>query len=133
MTRVLVTGGNGALGREVVPKLIEAGYTARIMSRRPRPARLLPGTEWAQADLETGQGIFEAVSGSDVIVHAASSVTRHTRHDDLPRTLTKGDKGSTLVKDEEHVFQESLTPDGTGNTYNQALPRPGQAGGGRSQ
>jgi uncharacterized protein YbjT (DUF2867 family) len=86
MTLVLVTGGNGALGREVVPKLIEADYTARIMSRRPRPAKLLPGTEWVQADLETGQGISEAVSGIDVIVHAASSVTRHTRQVDVDGT-----------------------------------------------
>jgi uncharacterized protein YbjT (DUF2867 family) len=48
MTCVLVTGGNGALGHELVPKLIEAGYNARIMSRRPRPASLLPDTEWAR-------------------------------------------------------------------------------------
>src|SRR5438876_10035456 len=74
MTGVLVTGGTGVLGREVVPELIVAGFTVRIMSRRPRPASLLPDTEWARADLETGQGIFEAVSDIDVIVHAATSV-----------------------------------------------------------
>ncbi len=48
MTLVLVTGGNGALGREVVKKLSETGYTARIMSRHPRSASLLPSTEWAR-------------------------------------------------------------------------------------
>ncbi len=62
MTHVLITGGNGALGREIVPRLIETGHTARIMSHRPQPTSLLPGTEWAQANLETGQGIPEAVS-----------------------------------------------------------------------
>ena len=70
MTRVLVTGGTGGLGREVVPQLIEAGFTVRIISRRPRPASLLPHTEWTQADLETGQGISEAVSDIEVIVHS---------------------------------------------------------------
>ncbi len=106
MTRVLVTGGNGALGREVVPKLIEAGYTARIMSRRSRPAKLLPGTEWAQADLETGQGIFEAVSDIDVIVHAASSVTRHTRQVDVDGTRMLLEKARAA--DVSHVIYISI-------------------------
>src|SRR5579859_6767846 len=86
MTRILVTGGNGALGREVVKQLVEMGYTARIMSRRPQPSSLRAGTEWAQADIETGQGVAEAVAGSDVIVHAASSVLRHTRQVDVDGT-----------------------------------------------
>jgi len=86
MTRVLVTGGTGGLGRQVVPELIEAGCTVRIMSRRPQPTSLQPHTEWTQADLETGQGIPEAVSGSDVIVHAATSVVRHTRQVDVDGT-----------------------------------------------
>ncbi len=36
MTRVLVTGGTGGLGREVVPRLVQAGYTVRVMSRHDR-------------------------------------------------------------------------------------------------
>ncbi len=86
MTRVLVTGGNGALGREVVTQLIATGHTARIMSRRRQPTSLLPGTEWAQADLETGRGVSEAVSDIDVIIHAATSVTRHTQQVDVDGT-----------------------------------------------
>ncbi|NOK61769.1 MAG: hypothetical protein GFH27_549281n110 [Chloroflexi bacterium AL-W] len=42
MKRVLVTGGTGTLGREVVNCLREAGYIARIMSRR---AGMLEGGE----------------------------------------------------------------------------------------
>src|SRR5258707_1068468 len=37
MTHVLLTGGNGALGRAIVKKLIETGHPVRIMSRRPQP------------------------------------------------------------------------------------------------
>jgi len=73
MTRVLVTGGTGNLGRELTPRLLAAGYTVRVMSRRsPNPgedARV----EWAQASLESGTGLSEAVKGADVVVHAASS------------------------------------------------------------
>ena len=53
MTRVLVTGGTGILGREVVSRLLEKGYTVRIMSRSPR--RGTPNAEWAQAHLLTGE------------------------------------------------------------------------------
>ncbi len=78
MTNVLVTGGAGILGSKVVKELKETGYNVRIMSRKRQPANLLSTTEWAQADLETGQGIANAVAGIDVIVHAASSPFKHT-------------------------------------------------------
>ena len=81
MTRVLVTGGTGYLGRHVVTILRENGKTPRIMSRSPRPASLLPGTEWVQAHLESGQGIEDAVQSCDVIVHTATSLPRARQSD----------------------------------------------------
>jgi uncharacterized protein YbjT (DUF2867 family) len=72
MTRVVVTGGTGTLGREVVRRLAGAGYTVRVMSRRPRPADLAPGLEWAQADLLSRAGLREAVLDVHIIVHAAT-------------------------------------------------------------
>lgn len=81
MTKVLVTGGTGELGRGVVSILTRDGYTARIMSHRPQPDHLEADTEWAQADLASGQGIAEAVAGIDVIVHAASNPLKPQRVD----------------------------------------------------
>jgi uncharacterized protein YbjT (DUF2867 family) len=72
MIRVLVTGGGGTLGREVVRRLASAGYTVRVMSRRGRPPDLAPGLEWAQADLLSGVGLREAVVDVHTIVHAAT-------------------------------------------------------------
>jgi len=72
MKRVLVTGGTGALGREIVPELLQAGYTVRILSRQPRSASLWPQVEWVQGDLASGSGIREAVTAVDTIMHAAS-------------------------------------------------------------
>ena len=34
MKRILLTGGTGVLGRELVPRLQAAGYLVRVMSRR---------------------------------------------------------------------------------------------------
>jgi uncharacterized protein YbjT (DUF2867 family) len=83
MTNVLVTGGAGRLGSKVVKELTATGYRVRIMSRKPQPPNVLSTTEWAQADLETGQGIADAVTGIDVVVHAASSPFKHTRQIDI--------------------------------------------------
>ncbi len=73
MQHILVTGGAGVLGRLVVKQLSAAGYPVRGMSRQARPADDWPGTEWVQADLETGAGIEAAVEGTEIIVHCAGS------------------------------------------------------------
>jgi uncharacterized protein YbjT (DUF2867 family) len=73
MQHILVTGGAGVLGRLVVTQLSAAGYPVRGMSRRARPGDDWPGVEWAQADLETGEGIEAAVEGAEIIVHCAGS------------------------------------------------------------
>jgi uncharacterized protein YbjT (DUF2867 family) len=72
MTTILVTGGSGGLGGELVPRLVDVGYTVRVISRRAAPAQLAAGVEWAQADLGTGEGLAEAVAGVEQIIHAAT-------------------------------------------------------------
>src|SRR5258708_38811705 len=79
MTKVLVTGGAGRLGSKVVKELTETGYSVRIMNRKRQPMDLLSTTEWAHADLETGQGIADAVAGIDVIAQTVSTPFKHTR------------------------------------------------------
>lgn len=64
---VLVTGGTGALGREVVRRLIDSRHRARILSRKPAE-----GDDWVQGDLVTGAGLELAVKDVDAIIHAAS-------------------------------------------------------------
>jgi uncharacterized protein YbjT (DUF2867 family) len=86
MTRVLVTGGAGVLGRHVMDRLNQAGYATRGMSRRERPAGLPVSVEWVPADLETGAGLEQALAGVDAIVHAASSAMSHTQQVDVEGT-----------------------------------------------
>src|SRR5919201_1287249 len=88
LARVLVTGGRGTLGREVVAALARGGYTVRVMSRSSREAGAggQAGIEWAQADLRTGEGLAGAVAGVDAIVHAASSPVTHTKEVDVDGT-----------------------------------------------
>ncbi len=76
MPRVLITGGTGVLGSALVPRFAAAGYNVRIMSRHPAPAEMRTASEWAQADLATGEGLPEAVAGADLIAHCASATMR---------------------------------------------------------
>jgi uncharacterized protein YbjT (DUF2867 family) len=76
---VLVTGGTGALGRRVVERFEGAGVGTRVLSRSGRP-----GTY--KGDLITGEGLEQAVSGVDTIVHCASSPFRKARQTDVEGT-----------------------------------------------
>jgi len=62
---VVVTGGRGGLGREVVRGLQTRGATATAASRR------------TGVDLATGEGLAPALAGADVIVHAATHPAKY--------------------------------------------------------
>lgn len=88
MTRVLLTGGTGMLGRKLRSRLLAAGYTVRVMSRRAPQTGEDTDVEWAQASLESGAGLAEAVAGANVVLHAASSpIKRQADVDGTARLL----------------------------------------------
>jgi uncharacterized protein YbjT (DUF2867 family) len=70
-TPILVTGGTGTLGRDVVVRLLAAVHEVRVLTRRSRET--LEGVEFMEGDLSTGEGIEAAVKGADIIVHCAGS------------------------------------------------------------
>ena len=86
MTTVLVTGGTGDLGGALVDRLVKADHAVRIMSRRAGPASGGLMTEWAQASLESGEGLGEAVDGIECVAHCASSPFRKTKEADVAGT-----------------------------------------------
>lgn len=69
MSRVLVTGGTGHLGRRVVELLLARGDDVRVLARSPGSD---PRVAWTRGDLSTGSGIGEAVADVDMVVHAAT-------------------------------------------------------------
>jgi uncharacterized protein YbjT (DUF2867 family) len=67
--RIVVTGGKGELGTEVVRSLETRGATVTSASRR------------TGVDLATGRGLEAALHGAECVVHAASHRLRYRRVD----------------------------------------------------
>lgn len=68
MDTVLVTGGTGHLGRDIVSRL-KGSYRVRVLARS---AKSDPDVERIRGDLATGEGIAEALAGSQIVIHAAT-------------------------------------------------------------
>src|SRR5579863_2562555 len=67
---IVVTGGTGTLGQQVVARLRDAGREVRVLSRRSRSGP--DGVQFVTGDLATGAGLAAAVHGAATIVHCAS-------------------------------------------------------------
>lgn len=70
--RVLVTGGNGFLGRAVVRELLARGHAVRVASRSATPSSVQPGAEARAVDLADAAGLREAAWDCEGIVHCAA-------------------------------------------------------------
>ena len=68
---ILVTGGTGTLGRQVVPRLRNAGRDVRVLSRHGRADE--DGIRYLTGDLATGQGIEPAIDAVKTILHVAGT------------------------------------------------------------
>jgi uncharacterized protein YbjT (DUF2867 family) len=84
VVKVLVTGGTGHLGKDIVEFLKAEGHDVRILARTPG---VDPSVEWVQGDLATGRGIPEAVPGAQTIIHAATLSPAAIRGYMLPTDL----------------------------------------------
>ena len=67
--RILVTGGTGHLGRDVVGQLLDRGRPVRVLARLPGRD---PRVEWVRGDLSTGAGLCEALAGVGTVINAAT-------------------------------------------------------------
>jgi dTDP-L-rhamnose 4-epimerase len=83
MTRVLITGGAGFIGSHAAAALLDAGYDVRLLDnlspqvhgpRRQRPPYLPGGAELLVGDLSDPLALDDALRGTDMVLHLASSV-----------------------------------------------------------
>jgi len=69
MTLVLVTGGTGHLGQDLVDRLVRDGHQVRIFARSRRARS---DVEWSIGDLATGEGLPTALRGVHTVINAAT-------------------------------------------------------------
>jgi uncharacterized protein YbjT (DUF2867 family) len=66
---ILVTGGTGVIGRQVVVRLRRAGRTVRVLSRHGGPDS--PGIENVVGDTVSGASLDAGFAGTSTVVHLA--------------------------------------------------------------
>ena len=78
--RVFVAGATGAIGRPLIPKLLEAGHEVTALARTPEKARVLEaqGVETALADAFDEAGVREAMvtARPEVLIHQLTALPR---------------------------------------------------------
>ena len=76
MTKVLITGGAGFIGSNVVKSLIKAGHEPVVLDDLSYGyhQNLFPGVEFIQGDVRDDGVVDRAVKGCEVVFHLAASV-----------------------------------------------------------
>ncbi|MHB1921767.1 MAG: SDR family oxidoreductase [Chitinophagaceae bacterium] len=72
MTRILVTGGTGTLGRQVVQQLLDEGFQVRVLCSVQKPS-LPTGATAYQGDIRDAGSLEGATAQMDQVIHCASN------------------------------------------------------------
>ena len=72
--RVLVTGGSGFVGANLVTTLLDRGYEVRSFDRAPSPLPQHPQLEVLQGDITDKGDCAAAVDGIDTVFHTAAII-----------------------------------------------------------
>ncbi|MCV7399573.1 NAD-dependent epimerase/dehydratase family protein [Mycobacterium fragae] len=72
--RVLVTGGSGFVGANLVTTLLDRGYQVRSFDRAPSPLPARPGLKVLEGDICDPDTVAAAVDGVDTVFHTAAII-----------------------------------------------------------
>jgi uncharacterized protein YbjT (DUF2867 family) len=80
---VLVVGGTGMLGGQVVTELLSRGKRVRALVRPTSDAKRLEqaGVEIARGDMMDPSSLLQAMDGADAVISTAAGYTRHSKGD----------------------------------------------------
>ena len=122
MKVVLVTGASGFIGAALVPRLVEAGYTPRLLVRAAL-ARTPSGVEVVTGDVADPRQLAAAAAGAGAIVHLAAA-TSSGRLDPATAYRVNVGAASALVEASRASGARVIVV----STQHVYLPRPGLYG-----
>jgi nucleoside-diphosphate-sugar epimerase len=73
---VAVLGASGVIGRNLLPRLVEAGHRVRAGMRHRSAATDVDGVEQFETDILDRDAVSRLVTGADALVNLASSIPR---------------------------------------------------------
>lgn len=83
---ILVTGGNGYLGRALVARLVAQGESVRVLSHQRKG---MAGVNWP-GDITQPATLDRAMEGVSLVYHLAALVDHHATTDELHRVNVQG-------------------------------------------
>jgi dTDP-L-rhamnose 4-epimerase len=100
--RLLVTGGAGFIGGQVVRAAVDAGWTVRVLdSLRPDvhggPPERIPGVELVGGDVRDSAAVAAALEGVDMVSHQAAKVGLGVDFADAPDYVGSNDLGTAVL------------------------------------
>lgn len=96
--RVCILGGTGFIGQQVAARLVSAGRTVTILTRRVRgggPLAVLPTVRMVQADVHDDDALAAAINGNDAVINLVGILNEsgrtnfRTAHVELPRKVAQ--------------------------------------------
>lgn len=126
--KLLVTGGTGFLGANLVPRLVAAGHEVRVIGRSRPSAPGFEKVEFVQADLKNRDAVRRALEGVQALYHLAGLVSfqdkdarrmyelhvdatrellRDVRESGVQRVILASTSGTIAVSREERVGTEA--------------------------
>jgi nucleoside-diphosphate-sugar epimerase len=124
--RILVTGGAGYIGSNLVQELLSAGHTVTVLdsllwgNRGLDRAREHAGFRFVKGDIRDAQLVHSLVADQDVVVHLAALVGNSLCENSQSEALKVNVKGSKVIanslRDDQLLIYAS-----TGSVYGQAI------------
>ena len=90
MTRVLVTGGGGFLGRSIIRALLDRGVRVRSFARGDYPQLIEWGVEQFRGDISDAHAVAQALAGCEAVFHTAARVDIWGAYQDFYQINTLG-------------------------------------------